>query len=392
MSSIKTVQARKILDSRGEWTLEVRVVARDGSFAKASVPQGRSRGAYEANTIDADEAVIRVEEEVAPALKSRQPHRQEHIDALLKELDGTKEKSRIGANTILATSLAVARLAALQERKSLWRYIRRMFEDHQKHHKKPRLYINLINGGVHARNNLEFQEYLVIPRSHSYVRATEIGVTLYHRLGTYFSYRMKGMSIPTGDEAGFDPPFSDSAEPFRIIRHIAERERLLSDIDLGLDAAASELHRSPKDLARQFRIFKEYYHLLYLEDPFDQNSFEDFALLTADLGGDTIIAGDDLTTTNTNRMGAAQARGSVNGVIIKPNQIGTLTETLEAVRLARSYGWWVICSHRSGETTDDFIADLAYGVGADGLKLGAPAHGERVAKYNRLLEIEREDA
>jgi enolase len=252
--------------------------------------------------------------------------------------------------------------------------------------------MNLINGGLHGGGNLDVQEYVVIPKTRTFKEAAQMGMEIYHALADLI-VRTKGKAAANlGDEGGFAPDFKDNAEPIRMLAAVVKKLHYQKKIDFGMDAAATDIKKLNEDQLRALygKLIREY-HILYLEDPFSEERFEEFAGLTANFGKDVWIAGDDLTTTNVRRMERAHAEGSVNAVIIKPNQIGTITEALDAVRAARKYGWKVIASHRSGETDDDFIADFAYGVGADGLKLGAPARGERVAKYNRLLQIEEEE-
>jgi enolase len=253
--------------------------------------------------------------------------------------------------------------------------------------------MNVVNGGLHAGNNLHFQEYLIIPKARTFKESVDIGTAIYHALGMAL-VKAKGRGAANlGDEGGFAPNFKSDLEPFQMLRAVAKKLKLDKKIDLGIDAAATDIKGlSRLQLNNTYKKLIKEYSPLYIEDPFGENDFKNFATFTATNTTKTKlklwIAGDDLTTTNTDRMEMAQAKKSVNAIIIKPNQIGTITETLNAVRLARQYKWAVVISHRSGETNDDFIADLAYGVAADGFKLGAPARGERIAKYNRLLEIE----
>ena len=251
----------------------------------------------------------------------------------------------------------------------------------------------MVNGGLHAGNNLDFQEYLVIPKCRTIAESVDVGVKMYHALGDALE-KIKGKNaVNLGDEGGFAPNFKDNIEPFQILRSVAKKLHLENKIEFGMDAAATDIKKmSDKKLEEIYVKLVRDYKLVYLEDPFSEKDFLAFAALNLHFKGKIWIAGDDLTTTNVRNMKKAHAEESVNAIIIKPNQIGTVTEALAAVRLAREYGWAVVASHRSGETDDDFIADFAYGVRADGLKLGAPARGERIAKYNRLLEIESQEA
>ena len=356
------------------------------------MPQGKSTGSSEARAIPAAQAVRNVNERITPWMKRKDFKDQATLDAFLCELDGTPSKAKLGANAILPVSIAFARAMARQKKMPLWKYVRAQAGNgavtkgvivH------PRLFVNVVNGGLHAGNNLDFQEYLIIPKCRTIAESVDVGMKLYHALGAALE-KMKGKNAANlGDEGGFAPNFENNSEPFRIMRSVVKKLRLENKIDFGMDAAATDIKKiTDKGLAQTYLKLVRDYGLAYIEDPFNEKDFLAFAALNLHFKGKTWIAGDDLTTTNVRNMQKAHAEGSVNAVIIKPNQIGTVTEALSAVRLARKYGWAVIASHRSGETNDDFIADFAYGIRADGLKLGAPARGERVAKYNRLLEIE----
>lgn len=377
--TIAAVSAKKIYDSRGEETIEIALTTGGGDIAFASVPQGRSRGSYEAAYVAPDRAIQNIRNILHPALAGKALGEQETIDAFLIEQDGTPTKSRLGANTLLGVSLAYARASARAEGMPLWRFIERA--GHFPHRPLPRLFINLINGGLHAQNNLDIQEYLVIPRTTRPSEALAQGNMLYADLKERF-----GPDVPIGDEGGVMPNFQDNVEPFAVLRDIIWRRGY--DVDFGIDAAATNIKKTPDELARIYRELKERCNLFYLEDPFGENDFEQYASLTEEFGRNMKIAGDDLTTTNLARMETAREKGSINSVIIKPNQIGTLSETISAVQKAREWGWYVVVSHRSGETNDDWIADVAVGTGADGFKLGAPHPPERLAKYHRLLDIE----
>lgn len=391
MAKISSLKARPILDSRGEWTIEVSLRLTDGKIFRASVPQGKSVGSYEADYVPVAAAVGNVQKIISPRLKGFNPRRQKEIDELLIKLDGTAMKKRLGANAILAVSIASTKAGAYEANKPLWKYIRtlgKLAEPKKGQSALPRLFTNVINGGLHAGNNLNFQEYLIIPRAKTLKEAAEISLKLYAGLKRYLVASKGEDAVNVGDEGGLASNFKNDLEPFRILKRVAKNLRLESRIDLGLDAAASNVSLSVRKLNLVYKQLKNEFNLFYLEDPFGEDSFGEFAKLKKALGNKILIAGDDLTTTSTARMEEAYQKGSINAVIIKPNQIGTVSESIEAVKLARKFGWQVIISHRSGETNDDFIADFAYGVYADGLKLGAPARGERIAKYNKLFEIE----
>jgi enolase len=394
---IHSLEARPILDSRGDWTVEVSLETKDGVRAVASAPEGKSTGSSEARAFPAKRAVRNVNERIAPWMARNDFKDQVALDAFLCKLDGTPLKAKLGANAVLPVSVAFARATALAKRIPLWRLIRLNLGDKKlangKRSAYPRLFINVINGGLHAGNNLDFQEYLVIPKCRTIAKSVDVGVKLYHALGNALEKKKGRTAVDLGDEGGFAPNFKNNLEPFRILWSVAKKLHLENEIDLGMDAAATNIKRiGDKKLEATYIKLVQDYKLIYIEDPFGEKDFLAFAALNLHFKDKTWIAGDDLTTTNVRNMMRAHAEESVNAVIVKPNQIGTVTEALNAVRLARKYGWAVIASHRSGETDDDFIADFAYGVRADGIKLGAPARGERDAKYNRLLEIETREA
>jgi enolase len=398
---IKSLSARSILDSRGKWTVEVSLETKNGVRAVASVPQGKSTGSSEAHALPAEQAVKNVNDLIAPWMKRNDFKDQAAFDAFLCKLDGTPSKEKLGANAILGVSIAFARAEAIEKKMPLWKYIRGIVGNNSRKHGSsasaeddvphPRLFMNMVNGGLHAGNDLDFQEYLVIPKCRTIAESIDVGTTLYHALGDAL-VRAKGRGAANlGDEGGFAPDFKNNIEPFQILRSVAKKLHLEKKIDFGMDAAATDVKKiSDVDLGKTYIKLVQDYGLIYIEDPFSEKNFLAFSALNLHLKGKTWIAGDDLTTTNVKNMEKAHDEESVNAVIVKPNQIGTVTESLDAVRLARKYGWAVIASHRSGETNDDFIADFAYGVRAEGLKLGAPARGERIAKYNRLLQIEKE--
>lgn len=393
MARIRSIKTRPILDSRGDWTIEVALTLQGGKRVVASVPQGKSTGTHEVATVPAGTAARIARKVISPKLRGKNVLHQRDIDAALIRLDETSNKRRLGGNTMLGVSIACARAAALAGNMPLWKHIRNLsgltVREVRKGTIYPRLYMNVVNGGLHAGNNLDFQEYLVIPKARTFRESVVIGTSIYRALGDHLS-RTKGAGARNvGDEGGYAPNFKNNLEPFHIAKRIIGSLRLQGRVDFGLDAAATGMRMKREALSTLYRNLARSVRLLYLEDPFSEEEFLKFADLRRVLGPDVLVAGDDLTTTNVSRMEMAHAEGSVNAVIVKPNQVGTVSEALDAVRAARNYGWAVVASHRSGETNDDFIADFAYGVGADGLKLGAPARGERAAKYNRLLQIEK---
>lgn len=399
---ISSLIARPILDSRGQWTVEVSLTLQNGIRATASVPQGKSTGAMEARALPAATAVRNINTTIATRIIHKDFLDQAAVDEFLVRLDGTAVKSRLGANAILAVSIAFLRATARTKKIPLWKHIRDVYGiwvDPTSVILHPRLFMNVVNGGLHAGNNLHFQEYLIIPRARTFRESIDIGTAIYHALGVALMKAKGRDAANLGDEGGFAPNFKNNLEPFAMLRIVAKKLKLDKKIDFGIDAAATDIKGlSRLQLNNSYKKLIKEYAPFCIEDPFGENDFKNFAAITAahavdEKGGVSVksklwIAGDDLTTTNIDRMEMAKAKKSMNAVIIKPNQIGTVTETLNAVRLARQYHWAVIVSHRSGETNDDFIADFAYGIAADGFKLGAPARGERIAKYNRLLEIE----
>ena len=401
MQKIAALTAHKILDSRGEWTIEVCAKLKSGISVVASVPQGKSKGSFEAHYVAPEVAVRNVEKIIAPKLKNFDVTRQRDIDLFLKKLDGAPLKARLGANAILGASIACAKAGAAVKKTPLWKYIGKLCgsttltaggtaplgKEREIH---PRLYVNMINGGLHAGNNLRFQEYLVIPKAKNFSEAVGIVEEMYQSLKNYLAGTKGEEAVNLGDEGGFAPDFKDELEPFAVMEKAAKGAGLRGKIDFGLDAAATDSELGAAKLLALYKSMVRKFGLIYLEDPLGENDFRGFATLRKTLPPRLLVAGDDLTVTNLERMEMAYDAGSVNAVIIKPNQIGTVTEALDAVRQAKKWGWAVVVSHRSGETNDDFIADFAVGVRADGFKLGAPARGERIAKYDRLLQIERE--
>jgi len=386
--TIASVTPRKILDSRGEWTIEVLIKLSNGLQTKASVPQGKSKGSYEASYVPVDRAIDIVKNVIEPNIKGRKLNEQKAFDTLLINLDGTENKSRLGANSTLGLSLVYARASALLNNIPLWSYIQNIYG--LKVTRKPYLYVNLINGGLHAGNNLNFQEYMIIPQTQSYFVSVEASVAIYQGMKKFLIEHLGASASNLGDEGGCAPYFPNVLAPFEILEKVIQRQNLPLKMQFGLDAAANNIKKDPADLTNSYKTMIEKFNLFYLEDPYGENDFKNFANLLKKSKSSVIICGDDLTATNIFRIKMACEKKSINGVVIKPNQIGTLSETLDAVKLARKCKYSCVVSHRSGETNDDFIVDFAHGIGADGIKIGAPARGERVAKFNRFLEIEEE--
>jgi enolase len=388
---IKNITARKILDSRGDWTVEAEMTLASGVIACASVPQGKSIGKYEAATLPANQAVATINKEISRAVAGKNFASPRDFDDFLIKLDGSENKRRLGANAILAASICFVRAGALESRLPLWKYLRVVYGAIGKPKKLPRLFVNVINGGLHAGNNLLFQEYLVIPKSSkSFAESIDVGRLVYFGLKQYLQNNFNTRDLNVGDEGGFAPNFADDLEPFVILGRVIRNLSLKEKVDLGADVAASNVHYDAKVLMDIYKDLDKGFEILYLEDPFPEDDLKNFAEVMEKFGKSVLIAGDDLTVTNTKKMEVARKMVAVNSLIIKPNQIGTVTEAWDAAMLAKEWGWRAIASHRSGETNDDFIADFAVAIEAFGIKLGAPARGERIAKYNRLLEIDKE--
>lgn len=392
-------QAEEILDSRGNPTVEVE--ASDGEYrVTAAVPSGASTGAYEALELrDGDpkryggkgvqKAIENIHKIIAPALAKKDPRDQKEIDEAMLALDGTSNKSKLGANAILGVSLAAARLGAAVSEKPLFEYLRALAEIRPSR-KIPYLFVNLINGGKHAITPLPFQEYHVVPQTEDLEEALNIAQKVQNEL-------KETLKANIGDEGGFVPQIGDVEEPLRILKRAAEKTGVMGKIKLAMDVAASSFYEDGKykvggknlsadELLKLYQKVAADYPLLSIEDPFYEESFEDFAKLQKAIPG-LYVVGDDLVATNTARLKMAIEKNSINAVIIKPNQIGTLTETLATMKFARDNDLECIVSHRSGETNDDFIADLAMAFEVFGIKAGALQRSERVAKYNRLLHI-----
>ncbi|MCL4382370.1 MAG: phosphopyruvate hydratase [Patescibacteria group bacterium] len=417
MPKIKEIKAREILDSRGNPTIETKITLDNDILGIASVPSGASLGKYEALELrDADmnryfglgvlKAVGNVNQVIGPKLLGFDPTKQQEIDRLMIDLDGTENKSKLGANSLLSVSLAVASAASKSQKLPLYRYLNSLYGETLPTtiEKMPTPTFNIINGGKHGAGNLDFQEFHVVPATTKpYHEALRIGEEIYQKLKEVLIHRNAIRSV--GDEGGFAPNLFTNLDTLEIILEAVKLTPHVfgRDVFLGLDIAASNFKKAdgyqikdkPNSLsANEFieyliNLNKEY-QLLILEDPLDEDDWEDWARLTQLLGKGTLIVGDDLLATNLLRLKQAIDKRLCTTILIKPNQAGTLSETLEVVKTARAGGFKVIVSHRSGETNDTFIADFAVAVGSDYVKFGAPARGERVAKYNRLLEIEEE--
>jgi enolase len=408
VASIEGIGAREILDSRGNPTIEVTIGLDDGTVAQAAVPAGASTGAFEAVELrDADQprfggrgverAVANVDDRIMPELVGLEASEQRLIDQCMLDLDGTPDKSDLGANAILAVSLAVAKAAAASAGLSLFRYL-----GGPNAHLLPVPMLNILNGGAHADSNVDIQEFMIAPvGAPTFREALRAGAEVYHALKVVL--RQRGLATGLGDEGGFAPDLPANAAALDLIAEAVQAAgyALGTDIVLALDVAATELYeggsyhfegarKSAEELTGYYRKLAEDYPIVSIEDPLAEDDWPGWTALTGQLGERLQIVGDDLFVTNPERIGRGIAEQAANAVLIKVNQIGTLTETLEAVELAHRAGLRCMVSHRSGETEDTTISDLAVATGCGQLKTGAPARSERVAKYNQLLRIEEE--
>ncbi len=407
MPSIDAVGAREILDSRGNPTVEVEVALDDGTIARAAVPSGASTGAFEAVELrdggsryggkGVTKAVDGVLDVIGPELLGFEASEQRLVDQRLIDLDGTPDKSRLGANAILGVSLAVARAAADSAGLPLFRYV-----GGPSAHLLPVPMMNILNGGSHADSNVDVQEFMIAPiGAGTFAEALAMGTETYHALKAVL--KKEGLATGLGDEGGFAPNLSSNRAALDLISTAVEQAgyALGSDIVLALDVAASEFHSdgsyafegkqlSSAEMAEYYTGLVDSYPIVSIEDPLDEEDWDGWISLTQALGNRVQIVGDDLFVTNPTRLADGIERGAANALLVKVNQIGTLTETLDAVNLAHRSGYRSMMSHRSGETEDTTIADLAVATDCGQIKTGAPARSERVAKYNQLLRIEEE--
>ncbi len=408
MASIEAVGAREILDSRGNPTVEVEVVLDDGTFARAGVPSGASTGAFEAvERRDGDKsrylgkgvegAVNSVIDDIAPELIGFEAEDQRLIDAALIDLDGTPNKGKLGANAILGVSLAVAKAAAKSAGLDLYRYV-----GGPNAHVLPVPMMNILNGGSHADSNVDIQEFMVAPiGASSFREALRTGAEVYHSLKSVL--KGKGLATGLGDEGGFAPNLASNREALDLILVAIEKAGFApgTDITLALDVASTEFFKdgayqfeggakTPAEMIAYYEQLVRDYPLVSIEDPLSEDEWDSWSQLVSEVGDKVQIVGDDLFVTNPERLAKGIELKSANSLLVKLNQIGTLTETLDAVTLAQRNGFTTMTSHRSGETEDTTIADLSVATNAGQIKTGAPARGERVNKYNQLLRIEEE--
>ncbi len=409
MSEIERLHARQILDSRGNPTVEVEVGLRSGAQGRAAVPSGASTGEFEATELrDGGErwqgkgvmhAVANVNGEIAEAVAGMDASEQEPLDRALIALDGTPNKSRLGANAILGVSLAAAHAAAAEQGQPLWRYL-----GDESACVLPVPMMNVLNGGAHADNKVDFQEFMVVPcGAESFSECLRMGTEVFHALkGTLHK---RGMGTTVGDEGGFAPDLGSNEEALQILVGGIEEAgyRPGEDVAIALDPATSELYKggayvleherrtlSAGELADYWADLAARYPIVSIEDGMDEEDWAGWKTLTERLGSTVQLVGDDLFVTNTQRLSRGIEAGVGNSILIKVNQIGTLTETLEAIAMARAAGYTAVMSHRSGETEDVTIADLAVATGCGQIKTGAPSRSDRVAKYNQLLRIEEQ--
>ena len=410
MSYIYDVYAREILDSRGNPTVEVDVILEDGTLGRAQVPSGASTGAFEAHELrDGDQerylgkgvydAVDNINTIIAPELIGEDALEQNIIDAILLELDGTDNKSNLGANALLGVSMAVAKAAAAYLQQPLYKYLGGVNAN-----TLPAPMMNILNGGEHADNNVDIQEFMVMPLGiESYREGVRACVEIYHNLKKVLKAR--GLATSIGDEGGFAPDLKSNEEALEVIMEAikAAGYKPGGEIYLALDVAATEMYadgiynfkgegvkRTSEELTDYYVELVEKFPIISIEDGLDEEDWQGWKYLTEKLGHKIQLVGDDLFVTNTSRLEKGIKEGIANSILVKVNQIGTVTETLNAIEMAKRAGYTAVISHRSGETEDTFIADLAVAVNAGQIKSGAPCRTDRVAKYNQLLRIEEE--
>jgi len=413
MAKIKNINAREILDSRGNPTVRAIVTLAGGVTGEASVPSGASTGVHEALELrDGDrqryggkgvlKAVRNVNVKISRALKGKDASQQRQLDELMIKLDGTENKRRLGANAILAVSLALARAGAKEAGQPLYRYLRRTYRLAYRGWRLPYPMMNIVNGGVHADSGLSVQEFMVVPRAKMFKERVRQGAEVFYALKGLLKAR--GYLTLVGDEGGFAPPLGQNEKAIGLIMAAikAAGYRPGQDVEIASDFAASEFYRrnhyfftssktgwDAERMIKEVTRWQKKYPLISVEDPLDQDDWENWRKITAKLGKKILLVGDDLFVTNIKRLERGIKNKIGNAILIKLNQIGSLSETVDCVKLAQKRKYQVIISHRSGETGDTFIADLAVAVNADYIKTGSLSRSERVEKYNRLMEIEQ---
>ncbi|NMB69673.1 phosphopyruvate hydratase [candidate division WWE3 bacterium] len=401
---IKSIDCHKLVNSRGDWTIETHVELTDGSVGVQAIPDGASKGQNEAISIEPEKAVDIVSTVINDALKGEDPFEQDVLDEVLISMDGTPNKSHLGGNSILSVSLAIAEASAMSKEMELYEYLSVLYTGKKKMRHEVRFptpVFNILNGGKHAHNGLSFQEFMVIPSpKKNFVEAMEMGVDVYHQLKKNLT--ADNYDIDVGDEGGFAPNGLTVGKALTYIKSAAsEKFKPGEDVFFGMDVAAESFYKHGKycvdeeelkndnvEMGLYYSNLIKKFELIYIEDPFYEKDIEGWGQFFKKEGKKLMIVGDDLVVTNTKFLSMAISQSLINAVIVKPNQIGTLTETLRFIKMAKENNLATIISHRSGDTAEDtFIADLALAVDADFIKSGAPVRGERVAKYNRLLEI-----
>ncbi|HJV32468.1 MAG TPA: phosphopyruvate hydratase [Patescibacteria group bacterium] len=416
MPTIREIKGREILDSRGNPTVEVKMTLSDGTVAKASVPSGASTGIHEALEMrDGDKrrfrglgvlkAIKNVDGPIADALRGMEVQEQRKLDAKMRDLDGTSNKERLGANAILGVSLAAARAGATSLGLPLYHYLRDVYDLPREGYRMPYPMMNVMNGGAHAGWSIDFQECMIIPRQRKFRDRVRCGSEVFHALRGIL--KDKGYSVGVGDEGGFAPKLKKNAQAFELMAAAVRKAKykLGKDVAFGTDPAASEFYDVKKkkyvlktdgrklDAKGMVAMWKQLcakWPLISVEDGCAEDDWDGWKLLTDALGKKVALVGDDLFVTNVDRLRMGIQRGVGNAILIKVNQIGSLSETIDAIRLAQQHGYKVAVSHRSGETADTFIADLAVATGSDFIKTGSLSRSERLEKYNRLMEIEDE--
>jgi enolase len=418
-SAITKIVGRSIIDSRGNPTVEADVHTHKGWY-RAAVPSGASTGVYEAVELrdggnkwtgkGVSKAVANINEHIAPALLGYDPTKQKEVDDKMKDLDGTDNKAKLGANAILAVSLAVAKAGAAEKGVPLYKHLADLAGN-------PKLVLpvpsfNIINGGSHAGNSLAMQEFMILPvGATSFTEAMQMGTEVYHALKSIIKKKYGQDATNVGDEGGFAPNIASNDEGLDLVNQAIAQAGYTGKVKIGMDVAASEFYTEDKkydldfktkdaskkdkdglktgpELMEMYKSFCKEYPIITIEDPFDQDDWENTTAFT--LEGVSQVVGDDLLVTNPVRVKEAIEKKACNALLLKVNQIGTVTESIQAVKMAKEAGWGVMASHRSGETEDSFIADLAVGLATGQIKTGAPCRSERLAKYNQLLRIEEE--
>ncbi len=411
MASIQSIFAREILDSRGLPTIECSVWLDNGVYAVSSAPSGTSKGKYEALELRDTQssrmggygvlqAIKNVNELIAPQLIGKDPTKQTDIDQILVQLDGTPNKTKLGGNALIAVSQAVLKAGAYSVNMPVYYYLQQKYQLTESL-AIPTCVYNLIDGGSHGATNLDFQEFHIVPVSHmDYLSSLEMAVVIRQKLEE--TLIAKGAIHSVGLDGGFAPNLYNNTDAFEIMIEAIKNSpyTFIQDLFFGVDISASDFYQAgkyslkdksqpytPKELFEYYKNMRKLYHVFSIEDPFQEDDWDSWKSITAELGETSTIVGDNLLAGNKDRLEKAVSMKACNSILVKPNQLGTITETIEVIKIAKEAGWQISVSHRSGETNDDFIADFAVGVGANYAKFGPPNRGERIAKFNRLAQI-----